>query len=82
MTTKSHSFWETKTLEQMSDTEWESLCDRCGKCCRVKLQDDETNKIYTTSVTCKLLNTEKLPLHRLYQSKKNRPYLSRFTTDK
>ena len=58
MTNNTPPFWETKTLEQMNDKEWESLCDGCGKCCRVKLQDDETDEIYTTSVACKLLNTE------------------------
>ena len=51
-------FWKTKTLEQLSPQEWESLCDGCGRCCLVKLEDDDTAKIVYTSVGCKLLDDQ------------------------
>lgn len=49
-------FWQTKNLEEMNVKEWESLCDGCGQCCMHKLQDDDTNEIYWTSVACTLLD--------------------------
>ena len=47
-------FWKTKTLEEMSNAEWESLCDGCARCCLEKLEDEDTGKIYFTHVSCKL----------------------------
>jgi uncharacterized cysteine cluster protein YcgN (CxxCxxCC family) len=49
-------FWKTKTLRQMTSSEWESLCDGCGKCCLVKLIDNVTDELHFTSVACRLLD--------------------------
>src|SRR5947207_14504633 len=49
-------FWKTKTLEEMSNAEWESLCDGCARCCLEKLEDEDTSKSYFTHVSCKLLD--------------------------
>ena len=63
-------FWKTKSLKDMSPSEWESLCDRCGKCCVVKLEDYYTEEIYYTNVSCKLL-CEKTALCKDYINRKS-----------
>ena len=52
------AFWTEKTLEEMTPEEWESLCDGCGRCCLVKLEDDDTAQIYATDVGCQLFDPE------------------------
>lgn len=50
-------FWE-KPLSDLTRAEWEQLCDGCGRCCLVKLEDEDTGAIYHTSVACKLLDQQ------------------------
>lgn len=53
---KSQPFWRTKALEDLDPREWESLCDGCGRCCLLKLEDDETGQLHHTRLACRLLD--------------------------
>ncbi len=57
---KPRPFWKTKTLAEMSESEWESLCDGCGRCCLHKLRyEDERpdgSDLAFTNVACRLLD--------------------------
>lgn len=54
------AFWQTKTLQEMTHSEWELLCDGCGKCCLHKLIDaeDAEETVHYTDVSCRMLNTK------------------------
>lgn len=51
-------FWRTTPLDQMSDEQWESLCDGCARCCLIKLEDIDTGELAYTNISCKLLDPE------------------------
>lgn len=51
-------FWKTKTLSEMNDAEWESLCDGCGRCCLNKIEYEDTGEIAFTNLRCKMLDPE------------------------
>lgn len=65
------AFWERKTLSEMTQSEWESICDGCGKCCLHKFIHDETKEeaeptdniasgeeVEFTNIVCSYLNTK------------------------
>lgn len=48
------AYWRHKPLEALTRSEWEGLCDGCGRCCLVKLEDEDAGDIHFTSVACRL----------------------------
>lgn len=48
-------FWKLP-LGSLDPSEWEALCDGCGKCCLNKIEFEDTNELAFTRVACKLLD--------------------------
>ena len=50
-------FWKRIALEDMTTEQWESLCDGCGRCCLIKLEDQDTGEVCLTRLACRLLES-------------------------
>jgi len=50
-------FWE-KALHDLTQLEWEQLCDGCGRCCMHKFEDEDTAEMLHTDIACRLFDME------------------------
>jgi len=90
-------FWETKTLAEMSRSEWESLCDGCAKCCLNKFIDDDSTdestellptdhiqegeQIHYSNIACFLLNEKSCQCTKYAERTRLVPDCVRLTQD-
>ncbi|MCC5885598.1 MAG: YcgN family cysteine cluster protein [Gammaproteobacteria bacterium] len=56
--TPQRPFWQRLGLSEMTQTQWESLCDGCARCCLIKLEDEDSGEIAYTRVACHLLDQD------------------------
>lgn len=49
-------WWHDKTLDELTPTQWEALCDGCAKCCLHKLEDEDSGEVYYTKIRCRYLD--------------------------
>ena len=97
MSINEQPFWQTKSLEEMTRQEWESLCDGCAKCCLHKFIDDEDTNDETelqptthindgeemlySSIACYLLNDKTCECTKYLERTKLVPDCVRLTQD-
>ncbi len=62
-------FWKKKKLDDMTQEEWELLCDGCGKCCLNKLEIK--GKIKFTRTRCRFLDCKSC-LCKIYENRFNK----------
>ena len=47
-------------MQSYTKEAWEAICRRCGKCCLIKLGDEDTGDVYYTNVVCRYFDEEKM----------------------
>jgi hypothetical protein len=79
MNALNRAFWETTPLTEMSQDQWESLCDGCGKCCLQKFIDHETDELVYTNIACQLLDHSSCQCSDYSQRKQRVPDCTQLT---
>lgn len=56
MKQRENQFWVAKNLKELTAAEWESLCDKCGRCCLHSVTNGKTGKIQFIAISCRFLD--------------------------
>ena len=48
-----------KKINEYTQEEWENICNHCGKCCLLKLQNEDTGGSYYTDLVCRYYDQER-----------------------
>ena len=75
------AFWHDKTLDEMSEAEWESLCDRCGLCCQIRVEDVETGEVALSNAVCNFFDRCAHQCSDYANRKRNVPDCARITPE-
>ena len=51
-------FWKLYQLSELTHEEWELLCDGCGKCCLLKLDNEYDEHVAYTKLACRLFDNK------------------------
>ena len=49
-------FWDAPALEGLGRPKWAGLCGGCGRCCLLKLEDEDSGEIAYTNIACRLFD--------------------------
>jgi len=71
----------SKPMIEMTPEEWESLCDGCGLCCQIRVQDIDTDEIALSNVACRYLCLETHKCTDYANRQKNVPDCIKVTPD-
>ena len=72
----------TKPIAEMTADEWESICDGCGLCCQIRVEDEDTHEIALSNVACRYLCLKSHQCTDYANRQKNVPDCIKVTPDK
>jgi uncharacterized cysteine cluster protein YcgN (CxxCxxCC family) len=70
-----------KPFHEMTSAEWESLCDGCGLCCQLRLEDEDTGEVVLSNIACDFLDLETCRCSDYENRQKNVPDCVKITPD-